>query len=113
AFGQQPERLEIAGAQIVVFEEISADSELIEQCVGDRVVADIGLPARILTAADMDRGIELGRRASNRAVDDVDIDSQQILPIIAAVLEQLPRPRIAELYQRGLVDLHIAAAGIV
>src|SRR6185312_8853768 len=61
----------------------------------------------------MDRDMKIGRRAGDRAVDDVDIDSQQILPIIAAVLEQLPRPRIAELYQRGLVDLHIAAAGIV
>ena len=58
----------------------------------------------------MDADIHALGGAVDHRIDDLDIAPQEIGPIIAALVEQLPGARIAELDQRGLVDLQIAAA---
>ena len=53
------------------------------------------------------------RCAGDDGVDHIDIDAQQIAPIIATRLQELSCARIAELHERGLVDLHVAAAYLI
>ena len=75
----------------------------------DRIVADVGLPARILAAADVNADGQAVGRAGDHRVDDRDVGVQEIAPVVAALLEELAHARVAELDQRGLVDLQVAA----
>ena len=60
----------------------------------------------------MDGDAQFLGRAGDDRVDDVDIGLEQILPIVAARAQQLARAVVAELDERGLVDLQIGAARI-
>ena len=51
ALGQQTQRLEPAGALAIVFHEIGVDADLVEQHVGDRLVAARGDEGRAEIAA--------------------------------------------------------------
>ena len=64
---------------IVVLDDIVARNAT----TGDDAIADIGLPARILAAADMNADRHGGRRRGNNCIDDVDVGFQEIVPIIA------------------------------
>jgi hypothetical protein len=61
------------------------------------VVTGLRLPTRILAAADVDPDRHLRRRAGNDRIDDADIGVQQVTPVVAALRQQLPHARIAEL----------------
>jgi hypothetical protein len=106
------QRCECPGARIVVFEKIAIDLHRVEQRLRDGIVADVRLPARILAAAHVNPDGHSLRRARDDRIDDIDIDAQEIAPVVAALGEQLTHTRIAELHQRRFVDLQVAATGI-
>ena len=53
--GHEAQRGEVAGALVVVLEEVGVDVELVEQHLGDRLVAALGEPrAAVVAAAQVD-----------------------------------------------------------
>src|SRR5262249_9068271 len=106
------QRCERPGARIVVFEKIVVDLHRVEQRLCDGIVADVRLPARILAAANVNPDGHSLRRARDDGIDDIDVNAQEIAPVIAALRQQLTHAWIAELHQRRFVDLQIAASGV-
>ena len=77
------------------------------------VVAALGVPlAAAVAAAQMHADLHARRRVLEHAVGDGDVFVDQRAPVVAARLELRLHLGIAELGERGLVDLHVAAAGI-
>ena len=55
SLGHEAQRREVAGALVVVLEEVGVDVELVEQHLGDRLVAALGEPrAAEVAAAQVD-----------------------------------------------------------
>src|SRR5262249_42148570 len=106
------QRCECPGARIVVFEKIAIDLHRVEQRLRDGIVADVRLPAWILAAAHVNTDGHSLRPARDDGIDDIDIDTQEIAPVVAPLGEQLTHTRITELHQRRFVDLQVAATGI-
>src|SRR5262249_15602382 len=106
------QRCERPGARIVVFEKIGVDLHRVEQRLRNGIVADVRLPVRILAAANVNPDAHSLRCTRGDGIDDADVGTQKIAPVIAALGEQLTYARIAELHQRRFVDLQIAATGV-
>ena len=81
AYIQEMRSLAEAGCSYLQIDETS----LVK--LGDRVVADVGLPARVLAAADVDADMHPRGRAVEHRIDDLDVAVQEVAPIVAA-LEQ-------------------------
>ncbi len=97
----------------VVFEEIAVDLDLVEQQVGDRLVAAFRHPgAGEVAAAEMHADRHVGRSVPDRVVEQLARRSSAAWPgsspILATCAAQL---RIAQIGEIDLVDLQIAAAG--
>jgi hypothetical protein len=106
------QRREIASALGVVLKEENVDVELVEQTLGDDVVAAFGveLPGAIATTQMHADG---GRRhALQHFVGHLDVAIDQVGPVIAARREAGLHLRIAELGEGGFVHLHIGATGL-
>jgi hypothetical protein len=70
----EAERLEAAGALVVVLEEEAIDLEPAEEGLGDEVVAALRRPGRLeVAAAEVGRDPEALRAASERGVDGADV----------------------------------------
>ena len=114
ALGQEAERLEAAGALGVVFEEIAVDGEPAEQRLGHRLVAAGGNPGRAeIAAADMHGDRQVGRPAVERGIDRPGIALLQPVDVVAARARLLQLAVVAEIGPHGVVELQVAAAGIV
>src|SRR6201999_3888888 len=93
----------------IVFQEKEIDVEGVEQLVRDQIVAALGMPMPpAIAAAEMHADTDAVGAAQN-AVGDVDVAVDQQAPVIAARGERRLDGRIAELGERGFIDLHISA----
>src|SRR5215470_5878042 len=109
----EAQRRERTGARRVVFEEIELDVERVEQPLGHVVVASFRVPlAAAIAAAKMHADPHALRRILEHAVGDGDVLVDQRAPVVAAGLQRGLYFGVAELGKGGLVDLHIAAAGL-
>src|SRR5712691_2608370 len=114
ALGQVAQRLEAAGALAVVFEEIAVVVAAPEQVLGDRLVAAGGNPGRAeIAAADMGGDGHVGGLPCERLVDGAGIGLLQVIDVEPAVLRLLELLLRAEIGPGGVVELQIAAAGVV
>ena len=87
----EPQRLEAAGALVVVLEEEAVDVELAEQRLGDEVVAALGRPRRAEVAPAHVRGDgQPVRPAGERRVDLPDVALVLVLGV--AALRRRARP---------------------
>ena len=112
--GKRTQRLERAGAFGIIFEKIEIDRAVAKQFFRHDVVAAFGLPvAHAVAAAQVQADAHVLRRPRDDGVDDIDIVAQQRLPVVAARRQRGADFLVAEFRDRGLVELHIAAAGIV
>src|SRR6202158_5816619 len=114
-FGHQAQRLESDGAGSVVFETVVIDVDLVEQRVGNQVVAALGAPmALIVAAADVHREVQPGRASGERGVHDLGIGlEQELAAVVAPALEVRPARGIAQRSEGCFVDLHVTASGFV
>src|SRR5262245_51372944 len=71
ALGQEPQRLEAAGTRTVIFEEIGVDIYLIEQDIGDRLIAAFGPSRWGIATADMQGDRHIGRTLGDRRIDEL------------------------------------------
>ena len=80
----EAQRLEAAGALVVVLEEEPVDVELAEQRLGDEVVAALGRPRRAeVAAAQVRRDVQAGRPVGDRGVDLADVALVLVLGVAA------------------------------
>ena len=114
ACGTKPQRREITRARRVVFEEIERDVQRIEQPLGDVLVAALGVPLAAAVAAAQMHADPHGIAARARSTRLV-----TAMYLSMSALQSSPRAfscclhvGIAELGEGGLVDLHVAAAGL-
>ena len=112
ALRHEAQRLEIARALVVVFEEISGDVHAVEQGLGHRLVAALGNPGALEVAATEMHAHRhvLGARL-DRIIYQLSVGRRQRRRILADVLDLLAQVWIAEIGEIDLVDLQIAAAG--
>ena len=114
AFGQEPQRLEAAGALGVVFEEIAVVIAARKQALRHRLVAARRDPGRAeIAAADMGGDGHVGGLARERLVDDGGVGFLQVIDIDPAVARLLHLDVGAQIRPGGVVELQIAAAGVV
>jgi hypothetical protein len=77
ARGHEAERGEVARAAVVVLEEEAVDPELVEQDLGDRLVAALGDPgALVVAAAEVDADCHVGGPALDRLVDQAAVEAR-------------------------------------
>src|SRR5574337_307068 len=87
ALRREPERREVARTLVVVFEEEAVDLHLVEQNLGDRLVAALRHPgAPEVAAAQMHTDRHVGRPLANRFVDEPAIEAGQRVRVVAARL---------------------------
>ena len=114
ALRQEAQRFEAAGPVAVPFKEIAVDVDAVEHQVGDRLVAARGDEGRTeIAAADVHGDGEIGGTSGERRIDHAGIDAALLGRIVAAIGEHLALRRIAKIGEAAIVELHIAAAGIV
>ena len=114
ALGEIAQRLEAAGAVAVVFQEIAVEIGVREQMLGDVVVAARGDEGGAeIAAAGMHGDRHVGRLAFERRVGHARIDRRQAVGIVAAAFRALALLGIADHRPGGVVELQIAAAGVV
>src|SRR6266498_2015186 len=89
ALGDEAQRLEPAGAGVVVFEEEPVDPQLVEQRLGDEVVAALRRPGGPeVAAAHVGGDGHALRPARQRGVDLADVAQVQVLGVVAALGHQ-------------------------
>ena len=114
ALWEKPQRLEAAGAIAVVFEEIAVEAGMAEQLLGDELVAARGDEGGAeIAAARMHGDRHVGRLAFERGVGEPRVALRQCVGIVAALLRMRALARIAHHRPGGVVELQIAAAGVV
>ena len=114
ALRQEPQRLEAAGAVGVVFQEIAVEVHAAEQPLGDRLVAARGHPGGFeVAAADMRGDGHVGGLRRQRGVDHVLVDLRQVVRHRHAVARRRHLGRRAQIRPHGVVELQVAAAGVV
>src|SRR5215470_1992647 len=112
--GHEPQRPEAAGAVGVVFEEIAVDIDLAEQTLGDELIAALGDEGGAeIAAAGMHGHDHIGGTAGQCQVRHLRIVRGQTIGIVAARLGMLALLRIADHRPGGVVELQVAAAGVV
>lgn len=106
------QRGEVAGARVVVLEEVDVDVELLEQDLGDGLVAALREPPRpVVAAADVDADGHVGGPAGYGGVDERGVPAGQGVGVAAvAPLGLGAHLGVAEVGEVGVVELHEAAA---
>ena len=96
------------------FKEVAVVIQLAEQRFGDRLVAAFGNPGRAeVAAADMRRDHHVGGLAFEHRIDDAGIILLQPIGVQAAIAGLLQLRLRAEISPGGVVELQVAAAGVV
>ena len=114
ALRQIAQRLEAAGAVGIIFQEIAVVIGAGQHGLGHRLVAAGRNPGRAeIAAADMRRDHHVGRPLGDRVVDDAGVDFLQAVGIVAALARLLQFILRAEIGPYRVVELQIAAAGVV
>ncbi len=114
AFGKEAQRLETAGAIAVVFEEIAVEAGMAEQLGGDELIAARGDEGGAeIAAAGMHGDRHVGRLAGKRRVGELRVALRQRIGIVAARLRLRALVRVAHHRPGGIVELQVAAAGVV
>jgi hypothetical protein len=107
----EPQRLETAGALVVVFQEESVHGQAAEQRLGDEVVAARGGPGGAEVAAAQMRGDgQPGRLVGQRRVDLADVAQVHVVGVLAAGGDLGPLGRVVEVGQGRVVELQVGAA---
>ena len=92
----------------------AANREIVEQFISDRLVAAGADKGRAeIAAAEMRRDHHVGRLDFERRVEDLVIAIELAVRVITAVAQHLPLVVVAEIRKRHVVDLQIAAAGVI
>ena len=113
AFRQHAQRLEAAGARVVVFHEIAVHVDLVEQDLLHGVVAARAHEGRfVVAAAHVHRDRHVGGDVRHRHIDEVAVDFAELFGIVAAVAHLLAILLVAQHRDEHLVELEIAAAGV-
>src|SRR5579872_520058 len=113
ALGREAQRREIAGAFIVIFKEETVDLHLVQQNLGDRLIAALRDPGAFeIAAAEMDGDRHVLWPIADRIIDETTIEMGQRIGIIAARLGRFADRRIAEIGKVGVVELKVAAAAL-
>ena len=108
------QRGEVAGALVVVLEEVGVDVELGEQHLGDGLVAALGEPrAAVVAAAQVDGDGEVVGAAGDRRVDQLGVGVGEGVGIVAALDGAGAHDGVAQVGEVGVVELEVAAAGVV
>src|SRR4029078_3604237 len=108
------QRLETTGTVAVVFEEIAIEVGIAEQFFGDEFIATLGYPGRAeIAAAGLHGDRHVGGLALQRRAGDLRIDRGQRIRVIAPRFRPFPLSGIAHHRPGGIVELEIAATGIV
>ena len=111
--GNEPQRLEAAGALAVVLHEIAVHVDAVEQHLGLGVVAARAHEGRfVVAAAQMHRDRHVGGNVRHRRVDEVGVERAELVRIVAALGHLVAILRIAQHGDEHLVELQIAAAGV-
>ena len=106
----EPQRLEPAGAGVVVLQEEAVDLQPAEQRLGDEVVAALGHPRGAEVAAAHVRGDrQRVRAAGERGVDLPDVALVQVLGVAALRGELGALLGVVEVGQAGVVELQVGA----
>src|SRR6516162_7776566 len=114
SFRQETQRLESAGALGVVFEEIAVVVDLSQQRLRHRLIAALGNPGRAeIAATDVGGDGHIGRLALERGIDHAGVDRLQLVDIRNALARLAQLVLRAEIGPHGVVELKIAAAGII
>ena len=107
----EAQRLEAAGAGVVVLEEEAVDLELAEQRLGDEVVAALGHPRGAeVAAAHVGRDRHALGAAGERLVDVADVALVQVLGVAALIGDHARAARIVEVGEARVVELQVRAA---
>src|SRR5690606_15082734 len=79
--GQKLERLEAAGPLSVIFQVEGVDIELLEELLGDHVVASFGekLSSDEVSAAEVHPCVEVGRQLADAVVIQLDVGVQKVV----------------------------------
>src|SRR5688572_2687772 len=102
---------EVAGALGVVFEAVDADVELVEQRLGDRLVAALGHPGAFqVAAAQMNRHRHALGPRGDAFIEEMRIARGQLVGVLAARFHVLAGVHVAVARQRGIVELQVSAA---
>ena len=111
ALRREAQRREVARALVVIFEEEAVDLHLVEQDLGDRLIAALRDPRALeIAAAEMDADGHVGGLVSNRIVDEPAIEPRQRVRVVAARFRSGANVGIAEISEIGVVELQIAQA---
>src|SRR3954470_13298256 len=114
ALGHEAQRLETTGAIGVVFQEIAVDVDLAQQAIRDMVVTALGDKGGAeIAAAGMHGDHHVGGMAGERLVGHAGVLRGQAVRIVAALPGEFPLLRIADHRPGGVVELQVAAAGVV
>ena len=105
------QRREIAGARVVVLEEVPVDLEVVEQHLRDGLVAAFGDPGALeIAAAEVDADRHPRGAIGDRRVDEARVAARQFVGIVAARPRALAHLRVAKIGEVRVVELQVAAA---
>src|SRR5580700_2393345 len=107
----EPQRLEPAGALVVVLQEEPVHGQLAEQGLGDEVVTALRRPrgAEVAAAHVRGDGHAVGA-AGDGGVDLPDVTQVQVLGVLAAAGDLGALGRVVEVGEAGVVELQVTAA---
>src|SRR5579862_7114225 len=107
------QRREVAGAFVVIFEEEPVDLHLVEQDVGDRLVAALRDPGALEVApAKMHRNHHVAWTVADRIIDEAAIEMGERVGVVAARFRRFPDRRIAKIGEVGVIELQVPAAAL-
>src|SRR5262245_11303524 len=111
ALRQVAQRRELAGARGIELQKDHVDVGLVEQPLGDRLVAAFRHPGALeVAAAHVHADRHPGRPAGDRVVQQPDIARGKRVGVLAALLDAGADMLVAIARKRGVVDLQVAAA---
>ena len=113
ALRQQAQRLEAAGALVVIFHEIAMHVDLVEQDFLHGIVGTRTHVGRfVIAAAQMHRDRHVGRDVGHRDIDEFAVDFAELFRVVAACLHLVAVFRIAQHRDEDFIELQIAAARV-
>src|SRR5262245_30256575 len=114
AFAKMAQRFKTASTLGIVFQEISIKVCIAEQMLSYELVTTLRNPCRAkIAAAGMHGDCHVGRLPFERGVGHLRIDRRQLIRIVAAPFGLPALLRIAHHRPGGIIELEIAAAGII
>lgn len=112
--GQVAQRREVAGPRVVVLEEVGVHVEVLEEHLGDGLVAALGEPLRpVVAAAQVDADRHVGGALRDGGVDERGVLARELVGVPVPLLGLGPHLGVAEVRQVGVVELHEPRAGLV